>query len=122
MKHCSLVRFLDGDLPQLLFAAEIASEVSECTNALKSTGNGSIFITDGPDSVLTRDRCRRLLHAVADKVLSPEAASYVADCIIMGHAFDWEDDAVGLAIQFLADGDTRPRPEEDVRAHILKLG
>ncbi len=122
MKHRSLVRFLDGDLPQLQFAGEITDEVNDCTNALKSSGSGRVYITDGPESVLTRDRCRRLLHAVADKVLSPHAASYVADCIIMGDAFDWEDDAVGLAIHFLADGDTWPLSEEDVRAHIVSLG
>ena len=40
----------------------------------------------------------------------------------MGQAFEWEDDSVGEAICFLADGDTWPLSEEDVRAHILSLG
>lgn len=122
MNHCTLVQFLDGQMPQLQFSREISPEVLECTAALKTAGHGRIFITDGPDTVLTRARARRLLQAVADKVLSSEAASYVADCIIMSHTFLWEDDSVGEAIHFLADGDTWPLSEAGVRTQLSALG
>jgi hypothetical protein len=122
MKHSSLIAFLDGELSPSQFSDEIAAEVDECAIALKTTGHGRIFVTDGPETILTRARARRLLVAVADQILSSDAASYVADCIIMGHTFEWEDEMVGEAVHFLADGDNRLLPATEIRGHLLGLG
>jgi hypothetical protein len=118
MKYSSLLAFLNGELHPSQFRDEIASEVEECTSALRTTGNGSISITEGPDTVLIRAHALRLLEAVADKTLSSEMASYIADCIIMGDIFGTEDDQILDAIHFLADGDYWPLSDRDIRSHI----
>lgn len=103
------------------FSDEIAPEVDECRASINATRHGRIIITDGPETVFTRDRARRLLQAVVDKTLSFEAANYTADCIIMSHTFDWEDEDVGEAVHFIAD-DYPPPTEDGVRTVLLALG
>lgn len=103
------------------FSNEIASEVDRCRASINATRQGRIIITDGPETVLTRDRVRRLLQAVVDKTLSFDAASYAADCIIMSHTFDWEDEDVGEAVHFIADDYPTPT-EDEVRSVLLALG
>jgi len=103
------------------FSDEITPEVEECCASIQAYQHGRIIITDGPETVLTLDRIRRLLQAVVDKTLSFEAANYTADCIIMSHTFDWEDELVGEAVHFMAD-DYPPLTEDEVRGALGRLG
>ena len=122
MKHSSLVAFLNGEMPPPHFADEITAEVDQCTYGLKFPKNGRIVITEGPETVVTQAHIKRLLGAIADKTLSPEAASYVADCMIMSDSFDFGDDDLVLeAIHFAADGDNHPLPEDEVRGLLSRL-
>lgn len=121
MQHASLIAFLDGDMSPVRFSEEITPDVDACRASIKATRHGRIIITDGPETVLTRDRIRRLLQAVVDKTLSFEAANYTADCIIMSHTFDWEDELVGEAVHFMAD-DYPPPTEDEVRSALSRLG
>ena len=122
MKHSSLVAFLDGKMSPAQFSDEIAPEVDECCASIKATQHGRIIIADGPETAFTRPRALRLFQAVVDKTLSFEAANYTADCIIMSHTFNWEDDGlVGEAIHFLAD-DYPPPTEDEIRSVLGRLG
>jgi hypothetical protein len=122
MKHSVLVAFLEGELSPLRFSTEIAPEVDACLAAIEATGRGRIVIEPGPETVLTRAHARRLLQALSDGSLSYRAASYVADCIIMGHDFDaGDDDAVLEAIHFAAD-DYAPPTEDEIRSALERLG
>jgi hypothetical protein len=121
MKHSSLVAFLDGEMSPEQFSSEIAGEVDEFCASIKATQHGRIVITDGPETALTRDRARRLVRAVVDRALSFEAANYAADCIIMSHTFDWEDELAGEAVHFIAD-DSPPPTEDEVRDLLHRLG
>ncbi|WP_419253024.1 hypothetical protein ACN2C6_15710 [Caulobacter sp. ErkDOM-YI] len=62
-----------------------------------------------------------MLTAVAEGHLSFEAASYVADALIMSEDFDWEDDAVATTIFFLADN-SRPPTHVEVSDALSQLG
>lgn len=125
MKHSVLVAFLEGELSSLRFSAEIAPEVDACLAAIKATGRGRIVIEPGPETVLSRAHAQRLLQALSDGSLSYQAASYVADCIIMGHDFDAGDgdgdDAVLEAIHFAAD-DHAPPTKDEIQSAIERLG
>jgi hypothetical protein len=115
MRHSTLVAFQEGQLPSARFVAEITPEVDACSAAIEATGHGRIImIPDGSKILLTRDHARRLLRAMSDATLSPRAASYVADCIIMGRRFetDESDDAPLEAIHFAADDSAPPTAEE----------
>ena len=112
MEHPSLVAFLAGLSPAEAFSREIAEEVATCNAALASEGVGSILLTDGPSTTVTRTHARRLLTAVAEGHLSFEAINYVADALIMSEDLDWEDDAVATTIFFLADNSRLPTHEE----------
>lgn len=121
MEHPSLVAFLTGLSPAEAFSREIAQEVTTCNSALASEGVGSILLSDGPSTTVTRTHARRLLTAVAEGHLSFEAASYVADALIMSEDFDWEDDAVATTIFFLADN-SRPPTHVEVSDALSQLG
>lgn len=120
MKYASLIAFLDGAMSPARFSDEITPEVEACRASIAATRQGRIAITDGPDTVLTRARAQRLLEAVIDGALSFQAANYTADCIVMSHAFDWEDELVGEAIHVLAD-DYPPPTEDEVREALRRL-
>lgn len=120
MKHSSLTAFLDGDMSPEQFSVEIAGEVDAFCASIKATRHGQIVITDGPETLMTRDRARRLVQAVVEKTLSFEAANYTADCIIMSHTFYWEDDMVGEAVHFIAD-DYPPPTEQEVHDILRRL-
>ena len=121
MKPASLIAFLAGSLSPDAFAAEIAREVDAFRASIRTTRQGQIVLTDGPETLLTRDHARRLVQAVIDKALSFEAANYIADAIIMSDSFDWDDDVVGEALHLLAD-DHPPPTEDDVRCMLGLLG
>ena len=119
MKYSSLLAFLNGELPSVQFSEEIATEVDECHASIKATREGRILVPRGPETAGTRAQARRLLQAMADKSLSLEAASYVADCIIMSHCFDFDDDELALeAIDFASD-DSPPRPTVEMVQSVL---
>jgi hypothetical protein len=44
-----------------------------------------------------------LLTALAEAKMPFDAASYIADALIMSDNFEWEDDAVAEALFFLSD-------------------
>ena len=121
MKHASLIAFLNGVLPAERFSAEIAGEVDAFCASIKATRQGQVVLTDGPETLLTRDHARRLVQAVIDEALSFEAANYIADGVIMSDSFSWDDDLVGELLHLLAD-DTPPPTEDEVRDLLELLG
>jgi hypothetical protein len=121
MKHASLVAFLNGDLSPEDFGSEIEEEVDACEQGFRSGGVGHIIVTDGPETRVTRDRARRLLHALADGRLSSLSANYTADCLVMSDDFEFADDAVAEAVHFVAD-DSRPPTPDETAAALAQLG
>lgn len=121
MEHASLVAFLNGDLSPETFASEIAAEVHACEEGIRSAGVGRIIVTDGPETVVTREHAKRLLQALADERLPFLSANYTADCLVMSEDFDFADDAVVEAVHFVAD-DSRPLTAEETKAALAQLG
>lgn len=107
MQHGSIVAFLSGTLSPESLAAEIGPEVARFRAALRDTAEGHIQVTNGPPFVVTREGARRLLEAVADDRFPYDAASYLADCIVMNDAFDFADEAVRDAVFFIEDDTER---------------
>lgn len=103
MRHSSLASFLNGELPPKVLWLEIEAEVTECLAACAKGGAGHVIITDGPDTQVSRDHVAILLAALADATLPLEAASYIADALIMSNDFEWEDEAVADALFHLSD-------------------
>jgi hypothetical protein len=103
MRHSSLASFLNGELPADELWREIEAEVRECLAACAKGGSGHVIITDGPDAQVVRKQVAVLLTALAEAKLPLNAASYVADALIMSDNFEWEDDAVAEALFFLSD-------------------
>jgi hypothetical protein len=103
MRHSSLTSFLNGELPPNELWPEIEEEVTECLAACAKGGSGHVIITDGPDTQVSRKHVAVLLGALAEARLPLEAASYIADALIMSDDFDWEDEAVAEALFFLSD-------------------
>jgi hypothetical protein len=120
MEHASLVAFLDGNLSPEDFGREIAAEVEACEQGFRSGGVGHIIITDGPETLVTRNRARRLLQALADNRLPFLSANYTADCLVMSDDFEFADKAVAEAVEFVAD-DSRPPTPEETEAALAQL-
>ena len=121
MEHASLVAFLNGDLSPDDFGSEIEEEVDACEQGIRSGGVGHIIVTDGPETMVTREHARRLLQALADGRLSFRSANYAADCVVMSDDFEFADDAVTEAVHFVAD-DSRPPTRDETRAALAQLG
>lgn len=113
MRHSSLRAFLDGQHPADEFWREIEAEVRECLESCAKFGAGRVIINDAPDTPLTRKDMTVLLGALAEGKVPLEAASYIADAIIMSHTFEFEDDGVAEAVHFLAD-DSAPLTQAEV--------
>lgn len=120
MDHASLVAFLEGKLTPEQFADEVADEVRACNWACKQTGEGRVFITPGPETIITRDYARRLLEAVAGQRLSLEVANYATACIIFGY-FEFVDDVVNEAVWLIEMADLDKPSTDDMRTAIDKL-
>lgn len=120
MEHASLVAFLNGDLSPETFGIEIAAEVAACEQGFRSGGVGHIIVTDGPETVVTREHAERLLQALADERLPFLSANYTADCLVMSDDFDFADDAVAEAVHWVAD-DSRPPTSEEAKAALAQL-
>lgn len=121
MEHASLVAFLNGDLSPEDFGREISAEVDACEQGFRSGGVGHIIVTDGPETVVTREHARRLLQALADERLPFLSANYTADCLVMSDDFEFADLAVAEAIEFVAD-DSRPPTPDETEAALAQLG
>ena len=103
MQHSLLTAFLNGERPAGDFWREIEDEVDDCLAACAKHGSGRIIITDGPEALLTREQMTVFVAALAEGKLPLRGASYIADAIIMSHAFVFEDDDVGDVVHLLAD-------------------
>ena len=121
MEHASLVAFLNGHLSPEDFDHEIAAEVDVCEYGFRSGGAGHLIVTDGPETVVTRDHARRLLKALADNRLPFLSANYTADCLVISDDFDFADDAVTDAVHFVAD-DSRAPTADETEAALVQLG
>lgn len=128
MQHGSIVAFLSGTLSPESLAAEIGPEVARFRAALRDTAEGHIQVTNGPPFAVTREGARRLLVAVADDLLPYDAASYLADCIVMNDGFYFADEAARDAVFFIEDDtgrfatgidDWRPTRSETLAALAL---
>jgi hypothetical protein len=120
MEHASLVAFLEGRLTPEQFDDEVADEVTACNLACKQTGEGRVFITPGPDTIVTRDHARRLLEAVAGQRLNLQIANYAATCIIFGD-FEFGDDVVNEAIWLVEMADLDKPTTDEMRTAIDRL-
>ena len=103
MRHSSLASFLHGELPPNELWREIEVEVTEFLAACAKGGSGHVIITDGPDTRVSREHVAILLTGLTEAKLPLEAASYIADALIMSDNFEWEDEAVAEALFFLSD-------------------
>lgn len=120
MEHASLVAFLNGAISPEDFNVEIAAEAEAYERAFMSDGVGHIIVTDGPETVVTRDQARRLLQALADERLPFLSANYAADCMMMSDDFEFAEDAVAEAVGFVAD-DSRPPTPDETKAALAQL-
>lgn len=121
MKYASLLAFLNGQITSEQFSEEIAPEVEECAASIRATRQGYILAPKGPEIPFTRAQARRLIQAMADKTISLEAACYVADCVIMSHCFDFdEDDETALEAMHFASDDSPPPPTDEMIANVLR--
>lgn len=103
MRHSSLASFLNGERSPDKFWREIEPEVTECLPACDRGSSGHVIITDGPGTMIGREQVAVLLTALVEAKLPLQAASYVADALIMSDDYEWEDDAVSEALFFLSD-------------------
>ena len=111
---------MNGDLSPEDFGSEIAAEVDACEQGFRSGGVGHIIVTDGPETLVTREQARRLLQALADDSLPFLSANYTADCLVMSDDFEFADEVVADAVHFVAD-DSRPPTSEETRAALAQL-
>jgi hypothetical protein len=119
MEYASLTGFLTGTISAAALADAITIEVTACNAAFRAGENGYIAITDGPAFEVQREGAGRLLLAVADGSLPFELANYVADCLIMSGDFDFADEAVRDAINFIEDDSRLPTRDETLDALAL---
>ncbi len=112
---------MTGTLSPEVLVGEITAEVNACNAAFQAGENGYILITDGPSVEVTREGARRLLTAMAEERLPFQLANYVADCIIMSDDFDFADDVVRDAVNFV-ENDSRPPTHDETTEALAKLG
>lgn len=120
MQHSSLASFLNGESPAEELWREIESEVRECLAACAKGGSGYVIITDGPEIHIARGQVAVLLTALAEAKLPLEAASYIADALIMSDDFAWDDEAVAKAVLFLSD-ESAPLTQTEVEEARRRL-
>lgn len=104
MQHSSLLSFLNAERTAGALWLEIQAEVRECLAACaKKGGFGHVILTKGPEAKISRKQVMVLLTALINGGLPLEAASYIADAIIMCDDFRWDDKSVREALYFLSD-------------------
>jgi len=116
MLYSSLLSFLNGELSAAGLWHEIEAEVAGCLAATSmGGGTGQIVITDGPETLVTGQHADALLRALAEGNLPLDAASYIADAMIMSDCFDFADESVSEALFYLSD-DSAPLSRQEVEA------
>jgi len=103
VQHSSLLSFLNGSCPASELWFEIQAEVTECLAACAKGGSGSVILSKGPKTQVTRKHLTVLLTALAEAKVPLAAASYLADALIMSDDFEFEDSAVVEEMFFLSD-------------------
>jgi hypothetical protein len=103
MRHSSLLSFLNGESPPDELWREIEPEVTECRAACAKGGSGQVILTDGPNTHVSRNQVAILLAALAEAKLPLEAASCIADALILSDNFAWDDEPIAEALFFLSD-------------------
>jgi hypothetical protein len=103
MRHSSLASFLNAERPADDLWREIEAEVRACLAACAKGGSGHVIITDGPLTQISRSQVEVFIAALAEGKLPMDAASYIADALIMSDYFDWEDEGIADALFRLSD-------------------
>ena len=103
MQHGSLTSFLNGERSAEELWREIESEVSDCLAACAKHGSGAVIISDGPETQISRQHVAVLVSALAEDKIPINAASYIADAMIMSDDFTWEDKGIADALFRLAN-------------------
>jgi len=112
VRHSSLVSFLNGERLADQFWHDIEAEVTDCLTARSKGDLGHVIITDGPETLIIREHADMLLSALAEGRLPLEAASYIADALIMSDDFDFADEGVSDALFYLSDQSAPPSQHE----------
>jgi hypothetical protein len=120
MRHSSLLSFLNGEKSADELWQEIEAEVTNCLTATSKGEVGHVIITDGPETLITREYAEVLLRAFAEGSLPMKAASYIADAMIMSDDFDFADDEVTEALFYFSD-ESRPPSLQDIAALRRRL-
>ncbi len=121
MQHSFLVSFLNGEITPKTFDGEVKPEVEACEQGIRSKAKvGHIVITDGPQTIVTRDQMRRLLQYLLDESVPWTSLNYTADCLMMSDDFEPEDEKAAEAIEFLSD-DSRPPSLAEIRSAMEAL-
>ncbi|WP_354289510.1 hypothetical protein [Sphingomonas sp. UYEF23] len=103
VQHGSLTSFLNGEQSAGQLWREIEPEVKECLAAYAKLGSGAVKISDGPKTQISRRQVAVLIAALAEGEIPMNAASYIADAMIMSDAFAWEDEGIADALFRLSD-------------------
>ena len=103
MQHDSLISFLNGERPAAELWAEIEPEVGDCIAGCAKHGSGGVIVTSGPETQISREHVAVLIAALTEDKLPMEAASYIADALIMSDDFVWKDEGIAEALFRLAD-------------------
>jgi len=121
MDHTLLVSFLEGITPAQEYCRAIAREVDECEEGIRSSDNiGYIHIGGGPLTIITRAHIKRFLRCMLDESIPWAAANYTGDCLIMSDDFEFDDEVVTEAVQFIAD-DSRAPTADETRAALASI-
>jgi hypothetical protein len=95
--------FLNRLTPPEALAAEIEAEVAECQKKTSKGGAGGVIITSGPRTVITKRQTDVFLGALEAARIPLNAASYIADALILSEDFDFADEGVKEAIFYVSD-------------------
>ena len=120
MQHAALISFLNGLLSAKDFGNSIKAEVNVCELGVKSRGAGSVFLTRGQHSTITRSLARRLLGSVLEGQLPHSSAVYLADAVIMSDDFDFQDEVVSEIFYMIAD-ESGPLTQSELQRALARL-
>jgi hypothetical protein len=120
MQHSSLVSFLNDQMSGEQLWQEIKVEVTACIAATSKGAAGSVLIGDGAEVLVTRQHIEVLLAALAEDELPLEAASYVADALIMSEDFSFADATISQILFFLSD-ESAPLTQHEVETARIRF-
>jgi len=103
VQHGSLTSFLKGEQSADQLWREIEPEVKDCLAACAKLGSGAVTISDGPKTQISRRQVAFPISALAQGEIPMDAASYIADAMIMSDDFEWEDEGIADALFRLSD-------------------